>query len=333
MEQKLRYNFVFFFAESDYWKAILGKELYEHENVRVYESAFRGNRLLQFLFKIHWSFRINCKINLPLKSLWFRRMYQQDFNNDLPLCFVYMGGNSIRFDGGFTDYVRKQSPKNRQVILHNDLIARKCHSVYGHLRKKVDIATTYDRAEAEKYGIDYFCETTYSKLYSVSEKDEIKQDVYFLGAAKDRLDQLLAIHEHLQKNGVSCLFMISGVPEDKQVKREGLQYITGISYMENLKHVVESRCILEVIQGGSVDITTRVLEAVAYGKKLLTNCDECNESFFNQGQMKKFHGPEDIDITFIKESYKSSDYPVQMDLNPLRRLYFIQDRLEAKENA
>lgn len=323
----LRYNYVFFFANDDYWRAILGEELYCHPNIKIYERAIEGNRFLQFLFRLHWSYSINRKINLPFKSIWFKRMYRQKFRSNLPLCFVYMGANNIRFDGGFTDYVRKQSSKNRQVMLHNDLIAKKCNYDYLEVRKKVDLATTYDKAEAEKYGIAYFPETTYSKLLPDPQKPEFKQDVYFLAMAKDRLPKIIQVYDHLEKNGIKCLFQICGVKPENQVNREGIQYIEPISYKENLQHVLESKCILEIIQGGSSDITTRVLEAIAYRRRLLTDCDLCDESYFNPGQLLKFRSAEEIDPKFIKAELNPIYYDPQLDTDPLKRIYFIQEKL------
>lgn len=325
---ELHYNFVFFFARDDYWKAILGKELYECENVHIYEEAFEGSHLLQKLFHYHWAYSINRIIRLPLKRIWFRRMYEQSFPHKLPLCFVYMGGNSIRFDGGFCRYVRKRSAENRQVILHNDLISKKLDYDYSLIRNKVDLCTTYDKAEAELYGIHYFQEKTFSKLLPEPEHASIEQDVYFLGAAKDRLPKILAIHKKLADAGVSCKFLIAGVPSEQQVNGKGIQYTEGISYLENLRNVISSKCILEVIQGDSVDITTRALEAIAYRRRLLTDCQICDPADFNEGQLQVFTEPETIDIDFLLADLDPNDYPPQADLNPLNRLFDIQQQLE-----
>lgn len=325
---ELHYNFVFFFARDDYWKAILGKELYECENVHVYEEAFEGSPFLKKLFHYHWSYNINRRFRIPFKRIWFHRMYKQDFRNNLPLCFVYRGGNNIRFDGGFCRYVRKRSDKNKQVIMHQDLISKKMEYDYEKIRCKVDLCTTYDKAEAELYGIHYFQEKTFSKLIPEPEVPEFEQDVYFLGAAKDRLPKILAIHKKLTDAGATCKFLIAGVPKEWQISGQGIQYITGITYLENLKNVIASKCILEVIQGASVDITTRALEAIAYRRRLLTDCQICEPADFNEGQLQIFTEPETIDVNFLRADLNPEDYPPQADLNPLNRLYDIQQQLE-----
>ena len=325
---ELHYNFVFFFARDDYWQSILGKELYECDNVHVYEEAFEGNRFLKKLFHYHWSYRVNRKVRLPFKRMWFRKMYEQSFPSDLPLCFVYLGGNNIRFDGGFCEYVKKQSSLNRQVILHQDLISKKLDYDYNLIKNRIDLCVTYDKAEAEKYGIHYFQETTFSKLIPEPEKVEFEQDVYFLGAAKDRLPKILSVYQRLHNAGLKCKFLIAGVPEEQQVPGDGLIYTKGIPYIENLNNVIHSKCVLELIQGDSVDITTRALEAIAYRRKLLTDCQICDPNIFNNGQLQIFQTLESIDLAFLQEDYQPEDYEPRVDLNPMKRLYDIQNELE-----
>lgn len=328
---ELKYNFVFMFARTEYWKAILGNELYGSDCVRVYKEAFEGHPFMKILFKIHWSYRINKIIELPFKFIWFKKMYKQNFNNDLPICFVYMGGNSIRYDGGFCKYVRKQSEKNRQVIYHGDLISKKCKYDYSLIRNKVDIATTYDKEESVRYGIHYFREITYSKLIPEPENIDFEQDVYFLGVAKDRMAQIIEVYKYLYGNGIKCKFLIAGVKPEERYEGNGIEYINGISYVANLENVIKSRCILELIQGDSSDITLRTREAIAYRRRLLTNCQLCNEDFFNPGQMQKFINPDTINLDFIKADFNADDYNPQLDMNPMQRLYDIQSALEAEE--
>ena len=272
----LYYNFVFLFAGYDYHAAMLGKELFTHPLVRIYKYAFKGNRLEEFLFHLHTAYSINEKFELPFKSIWFKRMYEQDFSNDLPICFVYVSPNMVRYEGGFIDYVRKQNPDNRIVMLHWDLISKKVKYEYDIIKRKVDLAITYDSEEAKKYGIHYFRETVYSKL----------------------------------------------------VKEEGIEYIDSITYKKNLHYVIESKCILEVVQGNSSDITTRAKEAMAYGKRLITDCRSDLRSCFHEGQLICFSEVSQIDPDLIRADYPTGGYPPLLDMNPLKRLYDIQEQLE-----
>ena len=322
------YNFVFFYANDDVDKVLLGLELYNHPQVRVYRSTFNGSDLRQKLFHFHMAYSVNRRINLPLKSLWFKSMYEQDFNNDRPMCFVFLGGNMVRYDGGFIRYVHNRNPNNRVVMQHWDLISKKVDYDYDTIKRKVDLAITYDRIEAKKYGIHYFQETTYSKPIKALQNPIIKQDVYFLGMAKDRLEMIYAVYRYLIIRGVKCKFMIAGVPKEKRISGEGLEYISGISYEENIRNVIESKCVLEVVQGESSDITLRVKEAIAYERRLISNCPADINEFFNPNQLIQFDEVSDIDTKLAKASLPAEGFPPKMDMNPLKRLYDIQEQLE-----
>ncbi len=323
---ELKYNFVFLFAKEDWWDVIFGKEMRNCPNVRIYKGAFKGNKFQQWLFRLHWSYSINSKINLPFKSIWFRKMYKQDFEQKKPLCFVYMGGNKIRFDGGFTNYVRKKSKDNKQVIYHADLISKKCLYDYSVVRDKVDMAITYDKAEAEKYNINFFEEVSFSKPVFGTFPAKYDQDVYFLGAVKDRYKLLLDVHEHLTENGIKCRFLLAGVSEEQQVKRDGIEYIQGITYEENLRNVVRSRCVLEVVQGDSSGITLRTREVLSYGRKLITNNLNVPRHFFAEHQLIVFSSPDEIEISELTENFSAEE--VSVNTNPLQWLYYIQNELE-----
>lgn len=325
----MNFNFVFLFAEGDFWQAILGKELYHGENSRVYKTAFNGNPLLQKLYHYHWAYSLNEKVRMPFKRLWFRKMYHQSFSNGLPLCFVFMGGNNIRFDAGFCDYVRKRDPRNKVVVLHEDLISKKIHYNYEEIRRKVDLAITYDAAEAKQYHIEYFQGLTYSKLIPEPDTPEFKYDVYFLGAAKDRLPRIMDAYHYFHDCGLRCKFVIVGVPKEKRIPADDIEY-NYISYEENLRNIIKSRCVLEIIQSGASDITMRALEAIAYRRKFITDCPLDLRSFFNDGQLAQFAAINEVPEGFTNEVYDPNDYSPRVDLNPIKRLYFIQQKLEEK---
>lgn len=324
----LHYNFVFLYATSDYIYPMLGTELYNHPQVRVYKYAFNGPNYIQKLFHMHTSYSINKKIELPFKQIWFKRMYKQDFKNSLPTCYVFLGGNTIRFDGGFLTYIRTKNPKNRIVVLHWDLISKKIRYDYDIIKRKVDLAVTYDKKEAKQYRIHYFQETPYSRILELPAHIDIKYDVYFLGAAKDRLEKLYEVFFYLKSYGVKCKFLIAGVPSNKQLLEEGLEYIDSISYRENIRNVICSKCVLEIVQEGSNDITLRAKEAIAYQKRLITNCKTDLSPFFNAGQLIQFDTVSQINIRVIEQDLPREGYPILLDMDPLRRLYDIQEQLE-----
>lgn len=326
--KRLKYNFVFMFARDSWWDVIFGEDLHNCPNVHIYKNAFNGNKLQDFLFRAHWSYSINSKINLPFKKFWFKKMYTQKFEQDLPLCFVYMGGNNLRFDGGFTDYVRRQSHLNKQVVYHADLISKKCQYDYNIVRNKVDMAITYDKSEAERYKINFFEELSFSKPVPDLNPPVFEYDVYFLGAVKNRYKEIMEVYDFLSKNNVKCKFVLAGVPTECQVVRDGIEYTKGISYKENLENIIKGRCVLELVQKGSSGITLRTREAVAYGRKLLTNKENPTVSFFSTGQLHNFSDIKEIDVAALREDYHPSEFTAKADVSPMQWLYYIQDELD-----
>jgi len=108
-------------------------------------------------------------------------------------------------------------------------------------------------------------------IKSINDENIPQSDVYFVGSAKDRLELIFDVFHQLKQEGITCDFYLSGVPSSKKIKDAGIHYIHKMSYIENLKHVVRTKCILEIVQGNAKSSTLRTWEAIMYDKKLLTN--------------------------------------------------------------
>ena len=326
--EEFRYNFVFFFARYDFWRSVLGEELYNNKHVRIYKEAFSGSSLLEKIFHYHWAYSINRKICLPFKRLWFKKMFSQDFEDDLPIIFIYFAGGTIYYGKEFLQYVKRKNPNNKNVMLYADLLSKSGEKEHYLLKDLVDLELTYDASEAKKYGIAYSPCVVYSKLIPEPENPNVKYDVYFLGAAKDRLYKIHDVYRYLKKNGLRCKFIVTGVPKEMQI--EGIEYSNGISYEQNLQYVIQSKCLLEIIQGYSSDITMRAREAIAYRRKFITNCPRKLTDLFHEDQLCQFEDAKDISLSFLKADFYPDNFNPKIDLNPLSRLFFIQDKVDEK---
>lgn len=128
--------------------------------------------------------------------------------------------------------------------------------------------SSFDAYDAEKYGLNYtgqyFC-------LPPQNREPIKCDCFFCGLPKDRADELEALRRLLEQNGLTCDFIIPRTPQEK------------VTYPEYLKRADRSRCIIDIAQGGQLGLTRRPLEALFYGKKLITNNpDLANYDFYNK---------------------------------------------------
>lgn len=101
---------------------------------------------------------------------------------------------------------------------------------------------------------------------------------------------------------------------------EGLSIFMGgwKPYEEVIQSVVNTNCILEVMQDNQEGATLRYLEAVVYNKKLLTNNKSITTfPFYNPQYMKIFETVDDIDINWIKNQ-DVVDYGYKDEFSPKR---------------
>ena len=118
---------------------------------------------------------------------------------------------------------------------------------------------TFDPQEALEYGMQY-AEQFYR--YPSERSDSINYDFFFCGEKKDRGQRLEDLEKKLTQMGFRCLFIVIG-RDDKP-----------ISYRQYLDYMLQSRCIVDILQQQQKGITRRPVEALFWGKKLLTEHTE-----------------------------------------------------------
>lgn len=151
---------------------------------------------------------------------------------------------------------------------------------------------TFDNEDAERYGLEWhnqFSIRLYLKgIFSV------KYDFYFLGRIKDRSDDIKEIKDILCSFEYKLKFIVLSDTD------------TPISYEENIMYVLDSKCIVDIIQKQQSGITMRAVEALLYKKKLLTNnvnIEKCD--FYNPDNIF-IYGKDSIDnfYRFLSAPYK-----------------------------
>ena len=327
----MKYNYILYNMETaDKW--LIYKDLLNLDNVRMCKGAIpTNNPLLHKLHKLHWAAKLNSKINLPFKKLWFKKMTNGKFGNNKPTCFVLFGGQYGIRDPRLLDYMKKINPENKVAIHYRDLIEPNAKHI-DMLKSKSDIIYTYNKSEVEKYGVEYFCSYIYSRCHEVTTPKEFKYDVYFVGYSKGRLDFLKDLCAHLTDNGVKCMFKIAGVPEENRSQQEGIVYLDKpIPYEQVVKEIQDTRCILELLQPGSDGATMRSIEAIAYKRKLLTNGKNISErDFYSDIQMHEIDEIENIDIEFLKSPLPYDEFLSVDYFSPERELIYLEDFFKDK---
>ena len=132
-----------------------------------------------------------------------------------------------------------------------------------------DKVITIDEGDAERYGLEL-----HPFFYSAIPKEDLaipESDCFYVGNAKERLDDLLAVYELFLSMGLKCDFHIVGVSEERQKYQESIIYNKPMNYDDVVCHIKKSKMLLEIMQEGQTSGTLREHEAVIYGKKLITN--------------------------------------------------------------
>ena len=152
---------------------------------------------------------------------------------------------------GVSRYIWLWNHKGNNKIFSNNLPSIQKH----HFQ-----VITYDELDAEKFGFRWHTQFFNIKPYrqAASWKDNaILYDFFFVGYAKNRVEEIEAIHSML--SSYKCNFT---------TVHNTLDYISYSKYMEM---ALQSRCIVEIVHTDDSSCTLRPLEAMAIRRKLLTN--------------------------------------------------------------
>lgn len=103
-----------------------------------------------------------------------------------------------------------------------------------------------------------------------------------------------------------------------------------MSYIDNLKHIVKTNCVLEIMQHGGHGYTQRVGEVIIYDKKLITNNSEIKSApFYNSTSILVLNNIDDIDsnLAFFDNFDRKVNFYNKQDISPIRLLEFITEHL------
>lgn len=217
------------------------------------------------------------------------------------------------FDIAYLTWLRYKYPKSIFVLFLRDLYETK--QPYVGLYKKynlIDIWGSYDENEYKKYHMDFYYPEIESKLDFSHLDLKTTIDVFFAGAAKNRYSQLLKAYDYLTSHGIKCHFVIMDVKDCDRLERDGIEYTNDlIPYREMLLYSLQCKCLLEINQENAVGNTSRLLEAIMYNKKLITNNKSArNIKFYNPNYVRIFN-----DITEIKPDFILNENEVDYGYN------------------
>jgi hypothetical protein len=111
----------------------------------------------------------------------------------------------------------------------------------------------------------FYNTTYYFKDLQLPKSKKEKVDVFFCGLSKGRNSFLFTIQNRVEKMQLVPYFHIvdEQLPIEEQKPR--------LSYQENLEYISSCKAVLDILQEGQDGMTLRVMEALFFQKKLITN--------------------------------------------------------------
>ena len=148
--------------------------------------------------------------------------------------------------------------------------------------------------------------------------------VYYLGAAKGRLNKILEFSEAFSRNGIIHDFNIVTGTQNSLISDGSVKYYeSAIPYTSALNQMLRYNTILDVVESGQHGATLRYYEAVVYNKKLITtNKFVENLPFYNPSFIQIVDDVSQLDIDWIRSNI-AVDYKYDGSFSPVNFLSMI----------
>ena len=333
------YNYVYFNAncnekviDPNEYNSICTRDIEALDNVEVVQVPLQKSPwLFRKLFNVHNDVRINRRLSLPFKKIWFPYYFKANFKDNLPFCFVF-ASTSYSFE--YIDYLRKKYPNCKVVKIHRDLV-KISHSnpQYSeeNMNKVFDLRLTFDPGEAQKYNMIHFNEIE-SIIPIEIDSNYPLTDVFFAGKAKDRLPKLIDAYDRFTSFGLRCDFFITHVNKEDQIQRAGITYSDKfMPYKEMLFRSVNARFMFDINQPGAVGYTSRFLEAVMYNKRFITDNKAVKDTdYYKTGDILYYEKVTDINKDFFDKEI--AEYHYNGEFSPIHLLDKIDAELVKRYN-
>ena len=201
-----KYNFVFFLDALFEYNKVIYSEIGKRQNVRSVFGFVPKNKFMRKLFQLQHSKTTNRYFSIPFKSLWFGTYFKNDFiDPQKPIVFIF-DARWLEYDymRSYAMWLRKKYPGCKIVVNYIDIVAtwKDCGKPDA-IRGLADMLVSYDKDDAEKYGM-YYHPTVYAEANISKPNNTPTTDVFFVGAAKNRMQKILETYDRLEKAGLNC---------------------------------------------------------------------------------------------------------------------------------
>lgn len=265
------------------------------------------NKFSSKVARYYFSNTLNRLVDLPFKWMWYpyfhRKMMLDATENQV---LVVYDKNMLGCNKRFLVDLRKNYPNLKIVYVFTNIVkysGAKINKFVTHLKSYYDLVLAFDPMDAERYGFEYS-----PLVYNADNKfinKRIDNQVFYIGTAKDRLQDILRVYKRLVELGIKCDFNIAEVNEKDVDNGIGIVFNKRRPYGEVLERISKSECLLDIIQGNSSGLTIKTCEAICYDKKLITtNAHVAEYPFYNPDYIRIIKDEDDITRDFFDDDKK-----------------------------
>lgn len=291
---------ILFSTDVDWRNLSWEKPVQEGKVIYYKDLPYRGTKLLRKSIKLFYSWRINCKFRVPFRRILYKGILKSlNIKSGDEVKIIFYDRSRASYDFSFIKYLRKKIPNVKIGYLFSDIVAKSGAQTFGivnSLNKYYDKVFSFDKKDAEKYDFDYSY-LIYDRNILDNSNFDVQNDVFLVAQAKNRLQDLLKVCDKCFLLGLKTDFAINKIPEDKLVLvgQRKIQINEFIPYNEVVSRLLRSKCIIDIMQQGSVGITLNIVEAVVFNKKSISNNLELiNEPFYDPTRILVFNDEADI---------------------------------------
>lgn len=203
--------------------------------------------------------KIFFKFKIPMHSFFLGEWFEQ--LDCYSTVIVFDTGNAPYI----IDLIKKKNSQIRIILWYWNAVENSI-PICSINRNHCEI-WSYRKADCIKYSLKE--NTQFFMPGKVEQGREIKQDVYFVGADKNRSEALYDLAKVFLKNGITYKYVLTKYKNSTEAK---IPYTSKISVCESRENMLESRVVLDIVDESQMSgITLRPLEAIFYGKKIITN--------------------------------------------------------------
>lgn len=304
-------------------------DLNNDSGIKVFDVPYKiNNKILEFLFRVHMSKKLNDHFYLPFKKIWKKSYCIEnemiDWKQDNFL--IIIDSSLVWYSSGYLNQLKKKGIKLIFLAfnpMHQLIENRTFWNVFSKIKFDLlfsvfDIRDPYDFSTIQTYSV-------YSKC-SIPKKSNTF-DIVFLGMDKGRHKRIVDIYNHAINLGFKMDVSIIHYNGPEDEKHPEIDYCDEVPYMDYLEKIVNSKCILEIVQDDQKGVTLRTFEAIVYGKYLITNNQFIKEMpFYNPNYIHFYKTIGDIDLNFLREDIVV-DYKYDGSFSPLNLIDEITEKL------